>query len=283
LGLLAILVAIPSLDAGPSSTTAPPELSQVGAPDQAEGRRLIENLRGSGLEKDTYLEFDLTQLPRRGPEKVFTGRIWTGHIDGGSALRIELNTGQPDERRFLVRTGTSPSVWLYEPKDAASAPRLMGPETPLIPGVEMTPFELQMPFLYWPDEKLESLSRVPGLQRPAYVFLFHPPAGFVSGGPPLGSVRVYIDTQFKAPVETETFGADGRLLKTLTLVDVKKVRGQELPKEIDVRNDLTRDKTRFELTGAAVGIAIPAADFEPAALASPIEAASNASIDRFGP
>ena len=43
-----------------------------------------------------------------------------------------------------------------------------------VSGTNLTAFDLQMPFLYWPDFIYEGLARMHG--RPAHQFLFYPPA-----------------------------------------------------------------------------------------------------------
>ena len=281
--IVACLFMASRLAAGPPSAGQAPDLAQVGVPDQAQGRGIIERFRESGPAQNYYAEFELRQLPRRGPEKTFRGRMWAGRNQEGSILRVELNPGEAGERRFLVQNGESAAVWFCDPNEVAARPRKIGPLTPLVPGIETTPFDIQMPFLYWPDETLLSISRAPGLQRPAYVFLFRPPAAFEVSAPAIGGVRAFLDTQYNAPVQTETIGSNGRILKTMSLVDLKKVQGQYMPKEIDVRNEATRDKTRFELTAAAIGVALPPSFFEPAQLSGPASPPPSARIDRFGP
>ena len=271
------------LQAGPPSSTQAPDLAQVGVPDQAQGRAIIERLRESGPAEAYYAEFELRQLPRRGQETTFEGRMWAGRSPDGNILRIELNPGGPGERRFLILGGESAAVWFYDPNEIGARPRKVGASTPLIPGIETTPFDIQMPFLYWTDESLLSIARAPGLQRPAYVFLFRPPSEFEASDPGIAGVRAYVDAQYDAPVQTETIGSNGRILKTMTLVDLKKVQGRYMPKEIDVRNEATRDKTRFELTAAALGVALAPSFFEPGQLSVPAELPPSAKIARFAP
>ena len=51
--------------------------------------------------------------------------------------------------------------------------------------------------------------------------------------------------------------------KTISLLDLKKVGEQWLVKTIDIRNARTRDKTRFSVTSAALGLEWPVALFGP--------------------
>jgi hypothetical protein len=141
---------------------------------------------------------------------------------------------------------------------------------PIIPGTNLTAFDLQMPFLFWPSVSLEKLTRLRG--RPAHVFVFRPPAAFASKNPGVGAVRAYLDTQYNAATQIETIDANGRVTKTLSLLDLKKIGEQWIPKSFEVRDEITRDKTRLVVTAAALGLALPAGVFAPAGLTDPISA-----------
>ena len=146
-------------------------------------------------------------------------------------------------------------------------------------GTGVTVFDLQMPFLYWTDFTYEGQARVRG--RPTYSFVLRPPAGQPVPEPELTGVRVLIDTQFQAMVQAELLGAGGAVLKSISLLDLKKVGEQWLVKAIDVRDHRTRDKTRFTVRAAALDLAWPAAVFTPAGLASPAPAVPGDKVVRF--
>ena len=126
---------------------------------------------------------------------------------------------------------------------------------PLVPGVEIAPFDLlPMPYLYWLDAELVSIERIRG--RPAYSYVFTPSADFAARNPAVRSVRAYLDTQYDALVQSEVTAKDGSLSKTLSLLELRKVGDRWIPKDVDVRNEATRDKTRLSLTAVAVGIPV---------------------------
>jgi len=241
-----------------------PDYSQVGLPDAAAGRALLARWRSMNGEA-IYLEFDLHALPRRGDERVFRGRLWSGRNDRGPITRIALTGADGRERHFLVQSGPDARVWRSDEKSGAK-PDSPGLMDPLIPGTEITGFDLQMPFFYWPEPKLLSMSRIRG--RPSYVFLFHPPAEFAARYPELAAVRAYLDAEYDAPVQFELIGPDGQVAKTWSLLDLKRVEGKWMVKEVDVRNEATRDKTRFIATGVVFGIHPSAALFDPIRLAT---------------
>jgi hypothetical protein len=245
--------------AGPSSVEPAPDYAQIADVDQAAGRALLEQIRQTGLSGTHYFEFDLSLIPRRGDERVVPGRLWAGRNGPGPVLRIILDPGRADERRWLIQGGPHPSAWL---RDGAAPARAAEPLEPLWVGSEITAFDLQLPFpfLYWPDEALLGVNRIHG--RPANAFLFRPPADFAGRHPDIAGVRAFFDTQYNFPEQTEILGRDGRPLKTWTLVDAKEVAGTWIPREFDVRNDATRDKARLDVTGAAVNLPPSASLFD---------------------
>jgi len=256
-----------------------PNYVQLSPPDQAEGQRVLEEFRAKGIAGDYFFEFELQVLPRRGEERVLTGRQWGTSNDQGPLTRIELVT-DPDKKtelRLLVQSGPSPMVWKW---DGAGAPGPLDASALFAPvaGTNVTAFDLERPFLYWPDFVYEGLTRVLG--RPAHQFLLRPPPDFAAKYPALTGVRVYLDTQFNTLVQAELIGDHGQVLKTITLLELKRIGEKWIPKSFDVRDEVTRDKTRFVVTGAALGLTLPHDIFSPAQLA---ETASPPPAERITP
>lgn len=258
----------------------PPELAQVGLPTASETAQILARLRETGVQGDYYLEIELRVLPRRGAESTFRGRMWGSRNTVGAITRIALTDAGNAEQRLLVQNGAEPAVW-----------RAFGGKVgqlvvsalfqPVIPGVNLTAFDLQMPFLHWPNPALEKVARMRG--RPAHVFLFTPPAAFAAKYSDLGAVRVYLDTQYNAPTQIESIGRNGRVTKTLTLLDLKKVGEQWIPKSFEVRDEATRDKTRLNVTAAALGLTLPSTGFAPAALTENMSSPAPERIQPIGP
>jgi hypothetical protein len=216
-----------------------------------------------------YGEFDLRQMPRRGAETDFRGRFWGGRNERGPFTRFELDVGKGGfTRRILIQGGADGAIWT---SDGAGA-GVMSEDAvlePLVAGVEMTPFDvLPMPYLYWLDADLTGVERIRG--RPAYVYAFTPSADFAARHPAVRSVRAYLDTQYDALVQSEVTGPAGRVSKTLSLLELRKVGVRWIPKDLDVRNEATRDKTRLSLTAVAMGFAQDPSAFDPDLLGSPL-------------
>lgn len=256
-----------------------PELAQIGKPGPEEAARLVEQFRTAGIPGDYYLEFELRVLRRRSDGPVLAGRWWGSRNEQGALSRIEITDADGAPHRFILQNGDGATVWRLAGQRAAQleAAQLLGP---LVPGVEVRAFDLLMPFLYWPGPTVEKITRKLG--RPAHEFLFRAPPAIAAQHAEAATVRAYLDTQFNAPVEIDTIGADGRVQRNFTLLSLKTVGRQTLPKAMDYRNELTRDKTRLQLTGAALDLRHPSGLFDPATLtqaAAPIAAAQVTRID----
>lgn len=257
-----------------------PELAQIGKPDAAEAARLIAQFRTAGIPGEYYLEFELRVLPRRGEGPVFRGRWWGTRNDRGALSRIEIDGAAGAAHRFVLQNGDGAAVWsLVGGRVTPLDPRAQ--LAPLLPGVEVSAFDLLMPFLYWPGPTVEKITRMLG--RPAHEFLFRAPALFAADQGGIAAVRAFLDTQYNAPVAMSVIGADGRALRSFDLLELKTIGRQTLPKVIDYRNERTRDKTRLALTGAALDLRHPSALFEPPALAQPAPPLPAAQLTRIGP
>ncbi len=260
----------------------PPQYVQIGKPDQVEGRHILEDFRLKGIAGDYYLEFELRVLPRRGDERVVQARLWGGRNDRGPVSRVVLHPGAgSNETRLLVQNGPDSAVWSWPGAGAQIAALGSAALFDPLAGTDLTAFDLQMPFLYWNDFVFEGVAPLRG--RPAYVFLLYPPAAIAAKKPELAGVRVYLDTQFGALVQARQIGEGDRVLKSITVLDLKKVDGQWIVKTIDVRDEATRNKTQFSVTGAALGLDFSNTLFEPAMLGDNIGPPTAARIRRISP
>jgi len=269
---LAALIGLPAAArAQPGGGRPPPPFLAAGAHHQEEGRRILETFRRQGIQGDYYLGFELRVLPRRGEERVLHGSMWGTRTAAGPVSRVQLQPAGPDGRevRLLVQSGATPALWRWT-AGTGSAPERLDVAALFAPlaGTDLTAFDLQMPFLYWTDFVYEGLARMLG--RPAHQFLFYPPADFTAQHPALTGVRVYLDTQYVAMVQAELIGSGGRPLKVVSLLDLKKVGDQWIVKAIDLRDETTRNKTRFVVQTAALNLQLPPAVFDPAGLAAPL-------------
>lgn len=265
--VLAFVALAVRLPAAPPNFPTAPDLAQVGKLDAATARVLLEKFRDSAIPGQYFLEFELHALPRRGDERVYRGQLWGSRNDTGAITRVQLTDAAGLSHRWLLQNGAKSAVWGLvndQPVPLAEAAVL----APLIPGVEVSAFDLLMPYLYWPQSGLPRIERIRG--RPAHAYVFQPPAAFVQAHPEAAFVRAYLDTQFNALMQAERCAANGQVLATLSLGELKKVNEQWMLKSVDFRNETTRDKTRLLVTAVALNLDLSPALFEPARLAEDV-------------
>ena len=276
-----VATVLPVLPAQPKGFRPPPNYVTTTKPDQTEGARVLGEFRRMGIVGDYWLEFELRVMPRQGAEHTVAGQLLGSRNESGPLSRLTLpgTGGLASERRWLIQGGPQSAAWQWNGSDGQTGTLAPAGLFEPLGGTELTLFDLQMPFLYWSDFVYEGLTRVRG--RPAHSFVLYPPAEIAAVRPGLTGVRVLLDTQFQALVQAEFLGAKGAVEKTISVLDLKKVGEQWMVKSIDLRNSLTRDKTRFSVTAAALGLELPAGLFAPAALALEPPVVPAARIQRF--
>lgn len=178
------------------------------------------------------------------------------------------------ETRLLVQGGPRPSAWSWPAADGATAitvdnSALFEP----LAGTDLSAFDLQMPFLYWPDFVYEGKTRL--YDRPADTFLLYPPASLAARRPELAAMRVYLDPQYHALMQAEQIGENERVLKSMRVVELKKIGDQWMVKAIELRDETTRNKTRFVVTSAGLKRDFSNALFEPGNLSGSFRAPSD--------
>jgi len=273
-----------SLAAGPGAQPPPP-LHQTGKLDPADAKVALDQLRRLGISGNYYFEFDLRIMPRRGEERLVHGRLWGGRNQIGPLTRVSVLPSKGNDKtsaqRLLIQNGPQPAVWRWDAKNGVEMLGVASLFEPIVPNTEVTAFDLQMPFIYWNDFVYEGVTRFRG--RPAYVLLLRPPADFAAKNPSLTGVRVHLDTQFNALVQTELIGPKGAVAKTVSLVDLKKIGEQWIPKTLDLRDESTRNKTRLSITAAALNVEFSRALFEPAQLTDEIQPPSTKQLELLSP
>lgn len=274
----ALLSAVGLTAQTPAGNRPAPVYVSGGQADQAEGRRALEEFRAAGITGTYWLEFTLRVLPRKGAERSVRGQIWGMRNEQGPLTRLSLANPE-GAHSWLIQSGPRPASWGQSASQTAPHALTAGESLAPISGTDLTLFDLQMPFLYWEDFAYEGIAKI--RSRPAYSFLLYPPADFAAVRPDLGAVRVALDTQFHALVQAEFLDPKGELIKSIAVLDLKKVGEQWLVKSIDLRNRATKDKTRFEVTAAALNLTLPDSVFTPESLGTPVVLPEGTKVERF--
>lgn len=236
----------------------------------AEAADVLAGFRAARMAGGFCMKFNIAHRPRRSDDVEFcTGTLYGTWDDAGPLFRVEIaRAAAPAEKKsFILRGGKNPELWTLG--DGGNAPvRIDGNVTaPFFDGFIFTPFDLQTPFIYWENARYERTRRFRG--RPVHFFKMTPPENFSAGTHDVGFVRIGFDRVYDALVSAEIFDAAGTPKKTLSLSRVQKVQGQYTIREIELRDERTRDKDEFVVFAAAMNLYFPPSVFSPAALASP--------------
>ena len=253
----------------------PPRYLQLSLPDQGDGEAILRKVRAAGAEGGYYLEFELRVLPRRGDEFRIPGCLWGGRNQDGPLTRMQLAStagpsgGATTENRILVQGGPRPAAWKWQASSGAE-PVVIDDGALFAPlaGTDLSAFDLQMPYLYWTDFVYEGVTRLRG--RPASTFLLYPPASITMRRPELAAIRVYLDPQFNALVQADQLGENESPLKSMRVVELKKIDDKWIVKSVELRDETTRNKTRFTVTAAALGLDFVNGLFDPGSLPAEI-------------
>jgi hypothetical protein len=233
--------------------------------DEAEAGRRLHTFRNQRLEGDFCFRFQLEHLPRRGSSVRYYGSMWGSWNEGGPVTRIKLDAESNDEGKsdveLILQNGPKPMAWLRNAQtdcfDLLEGAALF---QPLLPEIVYTPFDFLMPFLYWSDYDYEGSARM--RSRVARNFLMYPNAANTTPDW-LQSVRVGIDDTYNALLHIEVMEKPGRKRSSFSVESFKKVQGQWIVKYIVMKDWKSRDRTRFKVLSASVGLSLSDAIFSP--------------------
>ena len=232
----------------------------------ADAERVLSEFRSYRMPGDFCMKFEITHYLRKSDDTESCAGTLYGTWEGGvPVLRMELVQGGAS-RSYLLRGGKTPELWTL---DEENRPVRMDKNStePFFKNLIFTPFELQTPFVYWENAQYERTRRFRG--RPVHFFKMTPPESFSAENPDVGFVRIGFDRVYNALVSAEIFDTSGKLKKTFSLSRVQKVREQYTIRELELRDDITRDKDEFVVTAAALNLRFPPAVFDPASLSKP--------------
>ena len=268
------MVAFISAEAQPGNRPATLSFSDGGF-DKEEGDRVIERFRSLRWSGDFFFKFELRNIPRRGRGPVFTGKLWGKSNEAGPLHRVIISSTareDPEIVDLISQNGPKAHIWVYSGNPDVPVRELGENDlfSPLLEGLQYSPFDLQMPFIYWDNYVYEGANRTKG--RKAYQFLFYPPDSITEKNPELGAVRVYLDAKFNALLKAELLDPEGRPIRSYKIIKLKKVQDQMIPRVIDLVDVRTRNKTRFTVMAAAMNLQLPPSNFRPQELGKePVE------------
>jgi len=239
------------------------ESQEVTPLDEEASRKQLEAFRRQHLSGDYVFRFELIHYPRRGPKIRYDGYMWGSWNELGPISRIAIypKSDKPvAPMEFIIQNGPKSTVWALGENGRAVELTEEQLRTPMIKGIVYTPFDLLMPFIYWEDFEYAGGERRSG--RPHDTFTMLPPESWREQAPSLAGVNVTIDRNFTALNQVEEIDKDGKALRTFKVISFKEVDDEYIVKEIDIVDEVTREKTRFHVLAAAVNVRLPQSTFD---------------------
>ena len=265
---------LPSVSNAQRAGGSAPRSSIMEKIDAEEGAKRIASFRAQRLSGDFCFKFQLEHKPKGSSRTVrYNGVMFGSWNERGPVNRFQL---YPERVRrgklvevspieLIVQNGVSPEVWI---RHGAAEPFVRIQDRalfePIFDGVIYTPFDLQMPFIYWDDYAYEGPANV--LSRIGQRFLMKPPEGSLSARHGISGVRIALDDMYDGLLEVEVFGVDGEPRSEFTLRSFQKVQGQYIVKETvlsEVDGGKVQGSTGFRVKEASVGLIFDAAVFSP--------------------
>lgn len=241
-------------------------------PSQETGWEVLKAFRAMGWDGGYRWRIQLKIMPRRGKTRSLNGLMFGDRTENGPVSRIDVierpadvdangDLLEAESLRLLFQSGKGAFAMRKRsgtpgPPELVDSARMME----AIAGSEFTLFDLMAPYVFWPHFKYEGRTTFRG--SPTHLFWMYPPEEDSLLKEYVGGVRLYINDQFNVLVQTEVFDAAGEMAKTLYLVGFEKVDGQVIFKEMDARNEKTRDKTRLKIVDAEMGLRLPGSLFK---------------------
>ena len=233
--------------------------------DAEEGAQRLAAFRRQRLEGDFCFEFELAHKPRRGRTIPYKGIMWGSWNESGPITRFRVSSARPkdgesvdssQEVELIIQNGVTPQAWIRR-NDGSDFTLIEGEALfePIMPGLLYSPFDLQMPFVYWKDFTYEGPTLV-GVTRVAQQFLMQPPVTSACAEQGISGVRVGLDDTYNALWRIEVMNAESEVASRFAVESFKKIQEQYIVKRITLTDYTSRDRTTFEVKAASVGISL---------------------------
>ncbi len=229
---------------------------------QEEGAAVLKEFREFRVPGDYCMEFEIVHKPRKIAEEiVFSGTIFGTWKDDGARILLEIrqkNASPETTKKFILQNGKNPELWTLG--NDGNAVKIDEKSTsPFLENLIFTPFDLQTPFLFWENFAYESTKRSRG--RVAYFFKMFPPENFEN--PDISYVKIALDRVYHVLLSVEIFGRGNEKLKNFSVSGVKKIQGVYTFRELELRDERSRDRETLVVKRAAMNLRFSPEVFSP--------------------
>lgn len=244
----------------------------VEAIDAEEGAQRIMAFRALRLDGDFCFKFQLEHKPRRGKTVRYQGVMYGSWNERGPVSRLQLfpeqikkeTQGPQSSIEMIVQNGVAPEVWVRrQSEDTFTLIQEEALFEPVFDGVLFTPFDLQMPFVFWQDYSYEGPTRL--RTRDAQCFLMQSPEDSLARQNGISGVRIVLDDTYYALLKADVFRGGSEPVSTFEASVLRKVQDQWIVREVSLKDLQSKDVTTFNVKAARVGLLLDVAVFDPQA------------------
>jgi hypothetical protein len=201
--------------------------------------RPVENANWRGVMKISGRDHQTTSVPVTCQtslgESDWTVTYMVSGTNGAISEKLVINFSTNTAPQYLYARATAPGAPLGETR------RLSGAEADIpLGGSDFWLSDLGFEFYHWPN--LDRLKGEMRRGRPCFVLECvnpHPPTGGY------GRVKVWIEKESGAPLQAETYGVDGKIMKEFELGSVRKVNDRYELKDMEILNRQTGSRTHL--------------------------------------
>jgi hypothetical protein len=174
----------------------------------------------------------------------------------------------PEEARTIYRAGKT-QLLVIQPEHGEPRYYLQGAgelrgkrRTEEFLGSHFSDYDLAMPFLQWPNPKLQGEQRVPG--RDCYIIETK------ASGEPYARLRLWIDKEYFALLRAEAFDENENLVRRFAITSFKRIGEFWIPRGIEIafvprgQSLPSQEKSRLEVYEGSYDTQLPAEWFSPA-------------------
>ncbi len=223
-----------------------------------EADKMWSAFKKSKINGDYAMGFTITHSPRRGEDVEYVGEMYGTRMGDETLTRIRVKKVEPKDSPvsdfILSNHPTECRVWRVN-GDKFEEIKKSDWNKPLVEGLIFSPFDLLTPYVHR-QHKYVGGGRI---GQAVYFFDLVPPANEKDAK----KVRMAITREFNSPAQTQIFGEDGTLEKTVSLGSVKKFDGLWIIHELSARDENSRDKDKLRFRAAIVKTIVPSSVFDP--------------------
>jgi hypothetical protein len=162
---------------------------------------------------------------------------------------ISGDAGAKREQLTVTRSAQGSVQFLYAVGDSLR-PAPMPDLSALIQDTEISWLDLTLSYLWWEDGSIVDADTVKG--RNCYIVQLRVPAAEASYR---GVVKLWIDCEYRLLLQATLYDDSGKPVRSLSVKSFKQINDQWMVKDIEVRNEVTRNFTTmriYEVKGAGI-------------------------------